>query len=1077
MSEVARRRLGILILILTLTAVSRPPELFGGGEQRVVKLLEGHGMDALSPVINDRGEVAFSICNSSEASENGIWFVSADGETKQIVGAEWQLPSSRSYSRQGHDLFLNNNGQVAFSVDRDATAVSGAWVYDPDRGIEVIATKGMAVPGMEGKVFRGVVDGVIGLTSGDKPAATLWAIVVNADDDSDLEATRMLWRKEIGGELRRIAADVSIPDDSKIQVTRRGDVLIKRLINGYVTQQSSLTLSIDAISIPVAYTGDQFELRGKEVTIDSISSSDLSENHVVFNVSLDEAPPALLRYGASGLKPVFYRGVKFDGKRRESRGGMSGLLINRLGNVVLYSRYSSMFPPGIIYCARDAPLKVLIDSEQPAFGTQLFFNALVSPSEEGRDTVGEEKLIKLWHHEARRGRTSPFSGVALNGRNQCVFLGVISPRYSDGVIDGSNLGIWIVDAERGAQHLVLRTGEEIEVAKGDVRTIASISLARAGSSSAPRGLNERGRLTYAVQFVDGTAAVVIDDRYAAVDRLAGDGKRRVEQAQMRAARQAYANWEVMANERLAMFEGKKQDSDQYKLEQIAIRLKGQYRTRQERLADLLDSDQGLDAISHATQVKELRTRILRLPAIWRQLSDWPFQERIKAPSSDDREFGLKTTQLLCEYGWIPEIKQKVNGKFVELRNVKPIPIQFVGRDLGSRGFTLNGDGRCAEAFDGPIGELQPGLFAKPAENSIRSKLAITPGPLTTLRKEIARLTKLSIAENGRLYIDRLHWTDDIGNITRVQASEAAHEILEKAGIHEESLYPENVREIRAEGHFELHPYADAPAVIQLFEELKSVARGWGENSGKYSTRLRSETLNGQLEIIDGDLKVELEERKNPFRILTIVSRDKGSMRIRIESNDEFHLLLQQRNGAIHWLTGLGPETKVYAHDNFAALYRSNPELVAGLIETLNAYGVVGPVRHTDPGFHKAVVSRIKGMSPTVRQTVEREVQKLDSSSFEQREAAFRVLARNASVYCHVLEDLREEVSSLETRTRINRIVDFAKQESSQYDRLIDLLETTSSEAQLAGIIKRANGEERAILQSYRQMISRQRPSD
>ncbi len=98
----------------------------------------------------------------------------------------------------------------------------------------------------------------------------------------------------------------------------------------------------------------------------------------------------------------------------------------------------------------------------------------------------------------------PFSATepifSLNGNGQIAFYAEMS---GDGIDASNDGGIWATDAN-GELHLIVREGDQLEVAPGDVRTIGSLwfSQGGGGSDGSARAFNERGELVFVATFTD-----------------------------------------------------------------------------------------------------------------------------------------------------------------------------------------------------------------------------------------------------------------------------------------------------------------------------------------------------------------------------------------------------------------------------------------------------------------------------------------------------------------------------------------------------------------------------------------------
>jgi hypothetical protein len=100
----------------------------------------------------------------------------------------------------------------------------------------------------------------------------------------------------------------------------------------------------------------------------------------------------------------------------------------------------------------------------------------------------------------------------LNDVGQTAFFALLTD--SEGASAGR--GIWATDRS-GDLQLIVRSGDLMEVAPGDFRTIGGIEIApdRTGNGDGrPSYFNNRGQLAFAARFTDGTAGIFVSNRVA-----------------------------------------------------------------------------------------------------------------------------------------------------------------------------------------------------------------------------------------------------------------------------------------------------------------------------------------------------------------------------------------------------------------------------------------------------------------------------------------------------------------------------------------------------------------------------------
>ncbi len=141
------------------------------------------------------------------------------------------------------------------------------------------------------------------------------------------------------------------------------------------------------------------------------------------------------------------------------------------------------------------------------------------------DPFGENRfLVGLWSEGmgplslvARRGdqpagvdgdaEFTLIGNPALNDLGQVAFAGSI---FGDGVDLTNRSGIWAQDLS-GELQLILRTGDQIEVAPGDVRTVRSFSFDEGPGVDGNLAFNNRGQVLFRAVFDDATQGVFISN--------------------------------------------------------------------------------------------------------------------------------------------------------------------------------------------------------------------------------------------------------------------------------------------------------------------------------------------------------------------------------------------------------------------------------------------------------------------------------------------------------------------------------------------------------------------------------------
>jgi hypothetical protein len=157
-------------------------------------------------------------------------------------------------------------------------------------------------------------------------------------------------------------------------------------------------------------------------------------------------------------------------------------------------------------------------------GRTVFLADLAGPE------VSSENNTSIWSHDggqlhliAREGDQAPgatsgqlFSSISspiINSVGQVFFGATI---VGDGVDSSNDFGLWAEDRQ-GALRLIVRRGDTIEVAPGDLRTIASFTYSdRSGDNSLGRvsAFNALGQIAFSAVFDDGSAGVFVSNLIA-----------------------------------------------------------------------------------------------------------------------------------------------------------------------------------------------------------------------------------------------------------------------------------------------------------------------------------------------------------------------------------------------------------------------------------------------------------------------------------------------------------------------------------------------------------------------------------
>jgi hypothetical protein len=204
-----------------------------------------------------------------------------------------------------------------------------------------------------------------------------------------------------------------------------------------------------------------------------------------------------------------------------------GLWSNVSGSLQLVARSGSPAadaPAGVNYgLFSKSSFALLNDSGQLAFHAGLAGSGVDDSNNEGIwfGTADDLALV------SRRGQQAPDtpSGVSfahmhypsLNSAGQIAFRADL---IGDGVDSSNDRGIWATDMN-GDLQLIARTGDQLEVAPGDFRTLAGLDFVSVTANTDNRrsAFNKSGQLAFWASFTDGLQGVFVSNLVA---HLPGD---------------------------------------------------------------------------------------------------------------------------------------------------------------------------------------------------------------------------------------------------------------------------------------------------------------------------------------------------------------------------------------------------------------------------------------------------------------------------------------------------------------------------------------------------------------------------
>ena len=213
-----------------------------------------------------------------------------------------------------------------------------------------------------------------------------------------------------------------------------------------------------------------------------------------------------------------------------SQYGQDAVWLYDSGNVTLVARrgeHPPGTPDGVTWNLLGVP--ALNNAGRMMFGSQLAGSGVDTSNELAvffADSLGNKTLV------FREGDQAPgtpagtfFDGfledtVARGGMNEAGQGAFWLDLVGDGVDSSNNTGLWATDADDVLQ-LIVREGDQLEVAPGDIRTISELNSSGIPGNEYgwPSAFNSLGQLAFWASFTDGSQGVFVSN---AVAHLPGD---------------------------------------------------------------------------------------------------------------------------------------------------------------------------------------------------------------------------------------------------------------------------------------------------------------------------------------------------------------------------------------------------------------------------------------------------------------------------------------------------------------------------------------------------------------------------
>ena len=502
---------GCLLLMATVTSQSQAESLAVSGKLRTVALSGGQapGMPPGAvfsflnpPTINALGQVAFgsSAIGGGLDFTRGIWSEGGGNGLQLLAGVGQTAPDTEAGTVfnfiENIAVSLNANGQSAFEARLSGPAVTndtflGIWSGGGGDPLRLVARAGTQAPGTEpGAVFSNFFSNAPPINALGETSFTgfLSGPTVSSNNDQGI------WSQAGGIGLRLVAREgdpvpgmpvgATYGNTILFEMNSAGQTVFRADLNGVPTDGNRKVLVDTAGSLRVAATegGQAVGVAGDVRFADFLNLGLNAAGEVAFRADLtgpDVAPGADV-----GLW---------------SEGGGAGLRL-----VALKGEQALGYPAGLQYTD--------------------FFTPLISPAGEvsfladigiGSGALGRS----LWSEGGDGGlRLVAGAGLAAPGTDGLIFSTIDSNRVItadgatlfSGVLSGAGVtsandnGYWL-ERSPGVVELVVREGDLLEVAPGDLRTIQIISVPNPDEGRT--ALVDFGQIAFSVRFTDGTTGV------------------------------------------------------------------------------------------------------------------------------------------------------------------------------------------------------------------------------------------------------------------------------------------------------------------------------------------------------------------------------------------------------------------------------------------------------------------------------------------------------------------------------------------------------------------------------------------
>ena len=221
------------------------------------------------------------------------------------------------------------------------------------------------------------------------------------------------------------------------------------------------------------------------------------------------------------------------------------------------------------------------------------------------------------------------------------------------------------------------------------------------------------------------------------------------------------------------------------------------------------------------------------------------------------------------------------------------------------------------------------------------------------------------------------------------------------------------------------------------------------------------------------LELELREAEVGRQQIRISDSEQSGLFIDFCDQDYVLHFDQRPDGRVRLLSVYDDQSIVVSAASFAELYRRHPDVIeVSFFPLLDHLGVLMPPTRFEPAITQLVVKRLGQTAESSEEEFRRLLQKMDSPSYDVRDAATRELQENVGRYAKFVQEAYQLSDvSLEVKTRLKRVLQTHKSEDSLMDGLIAGMQLLDDPAYLTNLLTRIEPSDRTPVVSRLEQLS------